>query len=637
MPLKIRCPHCRRVLLADETIAGEQRACPGCGRPLSVPVPIRNESVVAPAAHTVGAACSHCGAESAPGAVVCRRCHRDLASGRRLPILRRVALVSLRTWTILVASFAGLAVCVGAAISLLSPYWRGEHEPAVQTAAASAPASRPMLAQLAERLLRATSADERMRLAAEIGAQGSLATGHVAAALGQARRESATVARPLNQLAAIRLLGEHPAAEAVAVLTGCLEDAALRDEAAWALAMNGDGREAARVAERWALALRRAMFAARLAALSREAVSPGAVELSLSRLRRQRDALRRLGAEGFMAAAAALWDGWDYLGQERDEVFSSELFAIARGQSDDIDVRTAVEESRIARDVLSRAIGEGSAGVKAAACVVLVRHQPQYRVARERAIPELAGLLPACAPLDQQRLTWTLALLTGRSFGAVDSERSPADVGRDDVLAVVQWARTSQIAKPGPLRTPPADYRPAPRVGTRVATVRRQEQLDLLRRMELGWNEARGATRDWLAAGFGFTPELRRLADPSRSPVAPAALCASLTVAASRPDESWRPALVLWCEARDQPVWVRTMAETVRAVWDVRAGAARPTWPAGLDFSDVGTGPGPAWDDFGLIIAAAGDTLMARLARPDAPAAHRALLDAARRAQTARR
>lgn len=640
MPLKIRCPHCRRVLIADDAIAGEQRACPGCGRPLSVPVPIDAESVHTPQAATVGAACPHCSAECAPGATVCRRCMRDLSTGRRLPFARRIALVSLRTWTVVVASFAALAVGVTAAISALAPYWRMEQTASsAQHIATSGPASRPAFAPLAERLLNAESAAERIRVASELAAQGSLAADEVAAALDRSLQESASPMRRGNQIAAIRLLGEYPAPHAIAALAPCLDVPALRNESAWALAMNGDARDVQRVAENWALSLRRAMLAARLATLSRESISPHAVELSQAHRRRQRDALRRLGADGFLAAAATLWDGWEYLGQARDEVVAAELFAIARGQSDDVDVRTTVQESRSARDVLSRAIADGAPAVKAAACVVLVRHQPQYRAAREHALPELAALLPACAPLDQQRVTWTLALLTGRPFGAIDADRSPADVSRDDVLAVVQWARNSLAARLGPLRTPPQDYPAPPHVSIRVATVRRQMQLSLLARITGGWGEARAASREWIAAGFDFTPELRRLADPTHSPVDLAALCASLTIAATRPDETWRPALELWCEARDQPAWVRTMAETVRAAWDARraGAAARLSWPAGLDFSGVGSGPGrnPTWDDFGPIIASGGDVLISRLARPDAPPAHHALLEAARRAQAA--
>ena len=97
MPLKIRCPHCRKILLAEDEYAGQDKACPECGRAFNIPVPISDRAIsdAAPAPDIVSK-CPHCGCDVAPGTSFCQACKRDLASGKRIPLAQRLQRVSVR-------------------------------------------------------------------------------------------------------------------------------------------------------------------------------------------------------------------------------------------------------------------------------------------------------------------------------------------------------------------------------------------------------------------------------------------------------------------------------------------------------------------------------------------------------------
>jgi hypothetical protein len=120
MPLKIRCPHCHRVLVAEDAAAGEARPCPACGRAFSVPLP-RSATVEPPKPvvtimpHT----CPRCRTEVAGAATFCHNCHTDLITGQRLPLRRRLRLLS---WRFRVIAGLGLAILAVGAVAAIQLY-----------------------------------------------------------------------------------------------------------------------------------------------------------------------------------------------------------------------------------------------------------------------------------------------------------------------------------------------------------------------------------------------------------------------------------------------------------------------------------------------------------------------------------
>ena len=108
MPLKIRCPHCKRTLVADDETAGEGKLCPACGKGFTVPIPVHDS----PRHVEVAGTCPKCRADMAPGTPYCPHCYYEPATGKRLPLRRRLEFVSVRTW-ILMSLGMVIAVALG--------------------------------------------------------------------------------------------------------------------------------------------------------------------------------------------------------------------------------------------------------------------------------------------------------------------------------------------------------------------------------------------------------------------------------------------------------------------------------------------------------------------------------------------
>jgi hypothetical protein len=232
-----------------------------------------------------------------------------------------------------------------------------------------------------------------------------------------------------------------------------------------------------------------------------------------------------------------------------------------------------------------------------------------------RIIATLATILPECEPREQQRLMWALAKLTGLTFGDVSADDEPADVGHDDVRAVLKWARDSETARPGSCKTPSAAYPRRPILVRRVVTPQRQLERDVLRGFQGGWASADDALDRWMAAGLGCTPRVFERLDPGQRRPDYAALAAAMIIVAECNEQIARERLKLWRQATDQPGWVREMAYMVLGCLDARGGQWRSGWPVHLDsdvLSELDRGR-PGWQHFGRILAAGGPVMRARL------------------------
>lgn len=182
MPLKVRCPQCRRMLVAEDEAVGQRKVCPACGRLFNVPLP--ESACPTPAVRQ--RRCPHCGAEIPPTAPFCLKCHRDVKTGKKLPLRRRLRLMSWRFWAVSVLVFALLGAAAFTGVRL----YRICSRPA--TAGFTPVALKPIAAtELAERLLSAKSPAERRGALAGLSGIEARAASAVAAALAASIAQSA--------------------------------------------------------------------------------------------------------------------------------------------------------------------------------------------------------------------------------------------------------------------------------------------------------------------------------------------------------------------------------------------------------------------------------------------------------------
>lgn len=610
MPLKIRCPHCQRTLVAEDETVGQTKHCPSCGKDFTVPIPVPGT----PEHVEVAGTCPKCGAEMAPGTVYCPHCYFDVAAGKRLPLRRRLKFVSLRTWTL---AGLGLVVVVAAAFVGVRVYQDRLGRDTGPTSA-PAPARQPdqVGAEWVARLLQADSAIDRMQAFEQLLRLGPAALPALARALEEPTAEGGGQRRR-NRAAAVELFARGGEARWLPLLKKLQKEEDLRQSALTARAMLGDQEVADELATLWLACLRRQMFLTRVTVLTPTSLAPNLRTIANSQTERYAEALRGL-AESPDAAIIdhvlpTYWDSWEWLGQERGEVFAVELFELAKPpKRKDLEFKIRV---RAVRRTLERAAQRASPAARAAAGVILAHCAPQYKSLRQRIIARLASILPESEPLAQQRISWALARLTSRSFGGLSEEHSPADFGRPAVQHALQWARSSAIAQPGRLRTPSTAYSTPPKLVRRVVTPRRQLERSLLREFGSGWGAIGAALDRWLEADLGCTPRVEQLLDPGqRSPSYPA-LAAAMILAAECEAQHLRPQLELWRQATDQPEWVRGFAYTALGALDARRGRWISSWPADLN-SDMVARPGndtPDWDLWGRLLAAGGPRLRARL------------------------
>lgn len=577
MPLKIRCPHCRGVLVVPDEAAGTERACPQCHEAFSVPVPISERSIDAhaPKATEIAAQCSKCGAAVAPGTHFCKRCFRDVRTGKRLPLAQRLRHLSPAGIVMLIVIAAGAPVTAVVSYRVYRDRF-AERETPLPAYEPTPPAVLPT-AEWARALLEAQSPHERAAAMHDLNQAGPRAAADLIAVLqGTSSRDVSPGQDRLNRLAALRFLGTHGDAAAAAFVAEAEWPPRLHEAAVLARGRLEDARVLPELTRQWAAALRQDAFlsaAVAAAGAQSQPASLATLRRSSERLKELSDAMRQFGRAGFEQAAPLYWESWGWLGPPRGEEVAAALYQLAKPPAATASsIGEVVEDIRAARDLLESLAVEGPLPVRPVAAVLLVKFSPQYRSAIARATTALAEALRDAPPVEQQRMTWALARVTGRRFGQIDEGASPMAVGKSDVVSALQWIRESRLARPAPLRTHEGSYPSPPALTRRVIPVARQAERDLLKEIAAGWGSARAAIDRWLEFDIGCTPRLREVIDPGqRSPDYPA-LAAAMTLAAECGETSWRGQLTIWRDARDQPAWVRSMALTTLAALDAQAG-----------------------------------------------------------------
>lgn len=547
-----------------------------------MPMPISHTAAVRA---SVATKCVRCRAELAPGTAVCPRCATNQASGERLSLAARLRRLSVRMWTIAASSalLIGLTVWVGVEA------WRNWSGKPIESVVSepSPTAGRPRLDGLVQRLFAARSLAERKQAADAITEQGAAG---VAPMLERLARVPVTERDPqaiFNAARTIDLVANLGGPASAAALRDLQRHPALKEHVIRARAMLADATVSAEAAALWSDLARRRMFFERLAKLApAEAASADrtAVGRAAEAADRQAEGLHVLAQLPESTIVGTLLEtlflSWSWLGQQRDERYSTQIWDAAKPPRDaDADFRHRV---RAARRVLDRTSQTATAGTRAAAGIVLANSGPQYETLRKEIVSTLAGQLSDCPPIDQQRVTWTLARLAGQRFGDLSDRSAPQDVDRTTVVAALDWARTSGIANPPPLRTARESYPPPPVPALRVITAERQLEYALLREIDAGWPTAERAADRWVTARLGLTPRLNERLDPAQHEPNLAAVAAAMVIAADSNAMAARTRIEMWSKTADQPAWLRGFAGTALAALDARAGRSVENWPTDL-------------------------------------------------------
>jgi hypothetical protein len=542
-----------------------------------------------------------------------------VVTGKRLGLWRRLQFVKFRTWASMGLGAVATTTLLLIGVNLYRDFVRRDAQPF----SASTPAhqSDHAAVEWVGRLLAAESAAERSEAFDQLWRLGMAGLPPLAEALAEPGAEGVGGAhRVRNRAAAVELLVRSGQSQWLSLLRKLQGESGLRETVLRARARLGDGTVAEELATLWLERLRRQMFLTRVAELAPSGVAAAndaIVRRACADAECYAEHLRGLaeppGAAIIEELLATYWDSWSWLGQQRGEAFATELFELAKPpKRQDLEFKLRV---RAARRALDRAAQRGAPAGRAAAAVVLAHCAPQYKSLRERMIATLASNVPDSDPHAQQRIAWALARLTGRAFGGLSDEQSPADFGRRAVQDVLKWARSRNLVSAGALRTRGGAYPRPPKLIRRVVTPRRQMERDLLDAFASGWAAVDEALDRWLEAELPCTPRVVQLLDPGRRKPDYPALAAAMILAAERGAQDLRPELELWQEALDQPAWVRGFAYTALAALDARNARWSSDWPADLYAEAVGdSGPGgPSWDLWGRLVAAGGPLLRMRL------------------------
>lgn len=613
MPLKIRCPHCRKVLVAEDEVAGQMKACPACNRTFTVPLPLEAQTA---SERTPLPQCPHCAAEISPTASHCHACLRDLTTGRKLPLMQRIGHYSWRFWLI---GGTGTALLLLSTIVGIQVYRLRQQMPRPFSPVTTAPTIDYRAA--ARELLTASDPSTRSDAAARLRRGGVAGRRAIRDAL--AARDGAAPTSPDeagNLLAAFGLLssgrdvGEAERAAAINLLLSYESVADVGAKSLEVRALLGDEDALAPLAAMWMRSVRRELLLDAIgvtAHLEQTAGARAAMEVIRDEALHAEVGLRALAERDpvrvYTHLAEGYWDTWSWPGQALGERYADALFDLARPS--DASLRFDPSLVRQPRDMMKLVAENGSPAARAAAGIVVSRRGPQYRSLSRQIATTLGHMLGECTPRDQQRLVWTLSRLLGRSFANTSPEH-PRDVTRAQVIAALAWAGGNAAdahaasAYPGPPNVTRAALG-----GTGMLV---HELLDGLRG---DWEAAETAADRWLASGLGMTDALRSALDPGQRTPNHAALAHAMIIVAELGDESSRRALELWRSATDQPAWVPALAYCTLGSLDARRGVWLSGWPKGLDLGDVSTlryGK-PGWSDFGRVIAAGGSAAIERL------------------------
>ncbi|MBK8916101.1 MAG: hypothetical protein IPM64_16150 [Phycisphaerales bacterium] len=621
MALEIRCPHCDGILLAEDWTAGEGRNCPRCGRGFTVPLPSAASPAERTAAAVKGVTCARCRATLAPGTRQCRHCLSDPITGTRLPLGRRLRLLS--------ANFL-FGICLVAALLtfggllVIPSLFRTPPEPQqikpIAPVADGASNSRTLAAQV----LAARDARAREPALRELQRAGAAAHPAISDVLVEALSGAAPDPRRLRGLLSlIDTLSNNAGAEAHPGLTAAARHPALRDAALRGLLRSGDPAAVAPAVAQWMAHVKQALIAERGSELIGDEIAQSAAADARRRSNEWFSALRAQSEATLAEALKQYWTTLDWPGQSATEGVGRAIFDLARPPAPiGATAADVVSGVRAARRALESAAGApASTDVRAAVLLILGQNVPQYRSLHERLLTDLLPGLRDRDPLVRRRVVWTIARVGGPVLGSAARAPHPQMVDDEAVRATTDWAvGLGLLSQIGDSAGTPATTLPDPPTGPtatlvrRVVTPRRQLEHALLADLIGEPDAAVTAIRRWRSERIGYSPRAAALLDAARSDTPPAARLAAMLLAVEDGSPAAEAALETWAAAGTGDRLLRFAAQSALAALRVRRGDSPRNWPPTADLRIDDLREGATLELLGGILAVGGAPLRARLA-----------------------
>ncbi len=595
------CPHCNEFFVSDNEPGNPFCLCPKCGRWMNIAPPVRRKKRK-PSRPTQ---CPFCKAPMSPGSDTCLKCQRQIITGEKLPLLRRLALVP--TTTKMIALCGGLAALVAMIfIGNLIANRRDQPEPPPPVQAVDAPEVITVRQTLAK-LLGAADEAEQARLGEALGKIGPVAVGPIVDALGQ--QELSEGARH----ALIAALGQIGDARGADIVAKALDDPPMRLTAMISLALMGDGRATAPLTRHFAKHVRRVSIGQAL--IKQSLISPRIDRAVLQRewgerLAHLRRALAALGEPGLPRLLQAYWSAWRWPTRDRGRAWLDQVDRVLSAMT--------IKEGTPDEALEGLLVGQPPE-VRLAAAMLLSKRRGDRRSSKRWA-GMIADLLADSRLEVRQRTVWTIVAITNKVFGRFGADRPPVHVPAAALTEAGAWIqqRTGRkIEIPASLL---AEHASAPEVVRRTYHPARAEARRLIDGLpQADWPTARKRRRELAKLPPDAAPVVRSLLEGDvRQLRVPARLAVLQLAAHWRDRASVRPMDRLE-DLLDNPAWMPGCLAVARA--SARGDGDPKRWldaVAGVDERALaGTDPSRGFvpDDLGPLIAAQG--------RPALTAMHR--------------
>jgi hypothetical protein len=376
----------------------------------------------------VVARCPFCGSQLPLGGDTCLKCQRQVVTGQKLPLLRRIALVPtgkkmLVLCGLLAALFASIVV-----VNLMTSWLRQPGHKGPSTVRSGPSAEELTARRLMDELLRTTDDAERARLGSALGQAGPAA---VPMAIEALRRTDLAEGTRLVLIAALGELGDRRAGDVLAEL---MTGPSFRHAAMISLAMIGDPRAANDMLSYFTEQVRQAALAD---ALARRSLLPVQVDEAAMQ-RRWADRITRLirpvaglGPAVLPQLLSTYWAAWQWPMHDRGRYWLEQLDRVL-GQ---------MVLSGPADEVLEGLLSGQSPEVRLASAMLLKKRQGRSSPLAERRAGRIADLLADGDPVVRRRAVWTICALTDRALGSFGAQQPPEDVGEEVLKEALLYAQ----------------------------------------------------------------------------------------------------------------------------------------------------------------------------------------------------
>ncbi len=560
MEQPVICPHCNKFFVAELESGNPFCLCPKCGRWMNVGALVKKGERPQPSGPL---RCPYCQAEMSPGNDTCPKCQREIATGKMLPLSQRLRMLPIGTKLLaLCAALALLVVVVvgiNLAVTVLTKPEPGPPAPPPPTESPEVKTAQEILA----RLLKADDPAEAFEIGEELGRVGAPATEVILRALD---RKDLTLA---VQRGLIHALGgacrNAPNVAASDRLDALLNHPELGRTALISLAWMGDARAARRIEQIFAETfLHKEMGDAlvRMNQLDDDIDPVGLQRVWSDRVRALRGPMAALGHHGLVRMLARYWPAWDWPMRDRGRAWMDEVNQVA-GQ---IVMRPGFPEMRSVNAELVQLLSGAKPGVRLAAALLLHKRSAGGRSDREGWARALNDLLSHKDRTIRERTVWTLATITGKTFGRYGPDQPPTRVSPLALKEAAAWLG-NLFGKP--LRISPAllaEHETRRRTERRTYHPARVEARQLVAGLpDADWPAARKAWKGLRRLPADAAPVVRRLLDGDvRRLSVPARLVVLQSLAWWR-DRASVPKMAQISGLLDNPVWMSACLAAAKA------------------------------------------------------------------------